>query len=222
MKNLTLVIPAKHEKYSLPEVLKELKNFNLKIIVIIENSDIETFNAIKSFNIEIIYQSSKGYGDAIIEGINNVKTDYLCIFNADGSFDPKYLKQMLNVCENNLDFVFASRYLIGGGSDDDTFLTKLGNYIFTKIGNIFFLINITDILYTYLLGKTKSFKKLNLTSKDFCLCVELPIKANRNNMNFIDIPSCERRRIAGVKKVNEFKDGLKILFYMIKSFFKII
>jgi glycosyltransferase involved in cell wall biosynthesis len=222
MKNLTLVIPAKHEEYSLPEVLKELKNFNLKIIVIIENSDLETFNAIKNFNIEIIYQSGRGYGDAIIEGINNVKTNYLCIFNADGSFDPKYLKQMLDVCDNNLDFVFASRYLIGGGSDDDTFLTKLGNYIFTKIGNIFFLIKITDILYNYLLGKTNSFKKLNLTSKDFCLCVELPIKAKRNNMNFIDIPSCERRRIAGVKKVNEFKDGLKILFYMIKSFFKII
>ena len=222
MKNLTLVIPTKHEKYSLPKVLKELKKFNLKIIVIIENSDIETFNAIKSFNIEIIYQSGKGYGDAIIEGINNVKTEYLCIFNADGSFDPKYLKQMLNVCQNNFDFVFASRYLKGAGSDDDTFLTKLGNYIFTKIGNIFFLINITDILYTYLLGKTNSFKKLNLTSRDFCLCVELPIKANRNNMNFIDIPSYERRRIAGVKKVNEFKDGFKILFYMIKSYFKII
>jgi glycosyltransferase involved in cell wall biosynthesis len=222
MKNLTLVIPAKNEEYSLPEVLKELKNFNLKIIVIIENSDLETFNAIKNFNIEIIYQSGRGYGDAIIEGINNVKTNYLCIFNADGSFDPKYLKQMLDVCDNNLDFVFASRYLIGGGSDDDTFLTKLGNYIFTKIGNIFFLIKITDILYNYLLGKTNSFKKLNLTSKDFCLCVELPIKAKRNNMNFIDIPSCERRRIAGVKKVNEFKDGLKIFFYMIKSFFKII
>jgi glycosyltransferase involved in cell wall biosynthesis len=222
MKNLTLVIPAKNEKYSLPEVLKELKNFNLKIIVIIENSDVETFNAIKSFDIEIIYQSGRGYGDAIIEGINNVKTNYLCIFNADGSFDPKYLKQMLDICENKLDFVFASRYLIGGGSDDDTFLTKLGNYIFTKIGNIFFLIKITDILYNYLLGKTNSFKKLNLISKDFCLCVELPIKANRNNMNFTDIPSFERRRIAGVKKVNEFKDGLKILFYMIKSFFKII
>ena len=133
MKNLTLVIPTKHEKYSLPKVLKELKKFNLKIIVIIENSDIETFNAIKSFNIEIIYQSGKGYGDAIIEGINNVKTEYLCIFNADGSFDPKYLKQMLNVCQNNFDFVFASRYLKGAGSDDDTFLTKLGNYIFTKI-----------------------------------------------------------------------------------------
>ena len=40
-------------------------------------------------------------------------------------------------------------------------------------------------------------------------------------MNFIDTPSHERKRIAGQKKVNEFRDGLKILFYMIKSFFKL-
>ena len=33
-------------------------------------------------------------------------------------------------------------------------------------------------------------------------------------------PSWERKRIAGKKKVNEFKDGLKILFYMIKLFIK--
>ena len=39
-------------------------------------------------------------------------------------------------------------------------------------------------------------------------------------MRFIDMPSYERKRIAGEKKVSEFKDGLKILSYMIKSFFK--
>jgi hypothetical protein len=98
----------------------------------------------------------------------------------------------------------------------------LGNFIFTKIGNIFFSIKISDILYTFLLGKTESFKKLNLKSKDFCLCVEMPIKAKRLGMNFTDSPSYERKRIAGIKKVSEFKDGLKILFYMIKSFFRII
>ena len=32
--------------------------------------------------------------------------------------------------------------------------------------------------------------------------------------------SWERKRIAGKKKVNEFRDGLKILIYMIKLFFK--
>ena len=66
------------------------------------------------------------------------------------------------------------------------------------------------------------FKKLNLTSKDFCLCVEMPIKAKRAGMKFVDLPSYERKRIAGEKKVNEFSDGFKILFYMAKSFFKFI
>ncbi len=222
MKNLTLIIPAKHEGDSLPKVLEEIKDYNCKTIVILERSDIETINATKNYSLDIVYQSSKGYGNALIEGINNVKTDYLCIFNADGSFNPKYLQQMLDTCENNLDFVFASRYMSNAGSEDDTILTKLGNFIFTKIGNIFFSIKISDILYTFLLGKTVSFKKLNLKSKDFCLCVEMPIKAKRLGMNFIDSPSYERKRIAGIKKVNEFKDGLKILFYMIKSFFRII
>ena len=108
-----------------------------------------------------------------------------------------------------------------GGSDDDTFLTKIGNFIFSTIGNIFFSLNLSDILYTFLLGKTESFKKLDLKSNDFCLCVEMPIKAKRLGMNIIDTPSYERKRIAGQKKVDEFKDGFKILTYIIKSFFKI-
>ena len=221
MKNLTLIIPAKNESESLPEVFKEINNYECKVIVILEKSDLKTIDVAKNFNCKIVYQSDKGYGNALIEGMNNTETEYLCIFNADGSFDPKYLSGMLDSCNNNLDFVFASRYISGGGSDDDTLLTKIGNFIFSGIGNIFFSLKLSDILFTYVLGKTNSFKKLELKSKDFCLCPEIPIKAKKNKMTFIEFASYERKRIAGIKKVNEFKDGLKILIYMIKSFFKI-
>ncbi len=220
MKDLTLVIPAKNESESLPTVLEEIKDYSCEIIIILESSDTETINAIKKYNCKLIFQSGKGYGNAIIEGINNVKTDYLCIFNADGSFNPKELNQMLKLCKNNLDFIFASRYMKNSGSEDDTFLTKIGNFIFSLIGKIFFSVKISDILYTFLLGQTFSFKKLNLKSKDFCLCVEMPIKAQRLKMSYIDLPSYERKRIAGRKKVNEFRDGFKILSYMVKNLFK--
>jgi len=110
MKDLTLIIPAKNEKDSLPEVLKEIKNLECKKLVILESTDFETINAIKSFDCELVYQSDKGYGNALIEGINNVQTEYLCIFNADGSFDLKYLKHLLNNCKKNFDIVFATRY----------------------------------------------------------------------------------------------------------------
>ena len=219
MEKLTLIIPAKEEAESLPKVLLELKNFSCKIVIILEQSDIKTLEAIKNFGCKIVYQSGRGYGNALIEGIKNVETNYLCIFNADGSFDPKNLDEMLKLSENNTDFVFASRYMKGAGSEDDTFLTIIGNYFFSIFGKIFFSLKISDILFTYLLGKTQSFKKLNLQSDDFCLCVEMPIKAKRLGMSMKDIPSFERSRIAGKKKVNEFRDGFKILIFMIKSLF---
>ena len=46
----------------------------------------------------------------------------------------------------------------------------------------------------------------------------MPIKAKRIGMNFKDFPSYERKRIAGFKKVKEFRDGSKILLYMLKRF----
>jgi glycosyltransferase involved in cell wall biosynthesis len=220
VKNLTLVIPSKYESESLPQVLKEIKDLECKVIVVLESTDTQTIEAIKDFDCKILYQSGKGYGNALIQGINNVETNYLCIFNADGSFNPIYLNKMYDLCKD-YDFIFSSRYLKEAGSDDDTILTKVGNFIFSTLGNILFSLNLSDILYTYIMGDTKSFKSLNLKSKDFCLCVEIPIKVKRVKASYIDIPSYERKRIAGSKKVNEFRDGFKILFGIFKFFFKI-
>ena len=57
MENLTLVIPAKNEKESLPAVLDELKKFNLHIIIVLEKNDIETINSIKKYDCKIVYQN---------------------------------------------------------------------------------------------------------------------------------------------------------------------
>ena len=92
------------------------------------------------------------------------------------------------------------------------------NPIFSLLGNMLFSLKLSDILFTYILGKTSSFKSLNLKSNDFCLCVEIPINAKKMNALYNDIPSYERKRIAGKKKVSEFRDGFKILTYMIKRF----
>ena len=74
--DLTLIIPAKKEQDSLPVVLKELKKFNLKSIVILEQNDVETIEAIKDLNGKILYQKNKGYGDALINGINSTQTEF--------------------------------------------------------------------------------------------------------------------------------------------------
>tara|TARA_B110000967_G_C18788821_1_gene512232 strand:- start:230 stop:898 length:669 start_codon:yes stop_codon:yes gene_type:complete len=220
MKNLTLLIPAKNESESLPIVLDEIENLDCEKKIILRPNDTETIASIIRKDVKIIHQQSIGYGDALITGIKNTNTEYFCIFNADGSFNPSELPSMINLIENsNSDFVFASRYQENSGSDDDTLITLIGNKIFTFCGKLFFKLPITDILYTFVLGKTNNAKQLNLKQKDFTLCVELPIKIKRANMKMISINSHERKRIGGIKKVNAFKDGFLILVHMIKLFF---
>ena len=219
MNDITLVIPAKKEPESLPYVLMELEKLNLNFLIVLEKTDYVTINSIEKYKSKIIYQVEKGYGDAILLGIKNVKTKYFSIFNADGSFDPYELNEMYNqIKAKSLDIIFASRYLKNASSEDDTIITFLGNKIFSLIGRFFFNLPISDILYTFVIGDTQKILSLKLKQKDFTLCVELPIKAEKNSLKISDIPSNEKSRIGGKKKVNEFKDGFLILIHMIKLF----
>ena len=218
MINLTLIIPAKNESQTLPLVLKNLEKFNIKIIISLKENDFETINSIKNFqNIKIYYQKGNGYGNSLREAISICDTEYFCIFNADGSFQAEDLEKMYN-CMFEQDFVFTTRYEKPGGSEDDTIITLVGNKIFSKLGNFLFSLKITDILYTYLMGRTTSFKKLNISSDDFRFCVELPIKMHLSNMKYNCIPSYEFKRIAGKKKVSAFKDGFLILIEILRLF----
>ncbi len=220
MSKLTLLIPANKEAESLPSFLEELADYDYQKIIVLQKEDKETINSISNFKgVRICVQKNKGYGSALIEGLNSIKTEFFCIINADGSMDPKYLEEMLKLCENK-DLVFASRYLEGGGSDDDNVITLVGNKCFSFIGNILFKLNLSDILYTYVVGNTQSAKSLDLRYYDFRICVELPILAKINNLHFISTPSKERKRFGGEKKVNALKDGFLILTAIISLYLK--
>ena len=66
------------------------------------------------------------------------------------------------------------------------------------------------------MGKTEAFNRLKLKNKDFTFCIELPVKAKFHKFRSIALPSYERSRISGKKKVNEFKDGFLILISIFK------
>ena len=144
MNNLTLVIPAKYENSTLPIVLEEINDMKLlcKIIVVVPEYDKSTIQAIEKFDCKILIQKGEGFGNALIQGLNESNTKYSCIFNADGSFDPKYLSEMSKRLDQGMDFIFNTRYIKPGGSEDDTIITYIGNKFFTFICQILFRLNI--------------------------------------------------------------------------------
>ena len=223
-KKISIVIPAKNEEQSLSKLLKKFKkykNFYQEIILVDGKSSDRTIEVAMRNKCKVIKQKKNGYGDAIILGVNNVKTKYFVIYDADGSKDPQYLIQFNKNLKNKKkkDIVFAERYGKGAGSHDDTILTYIGNRIFTYLGIIFFNLKLNDILHTFFLCEVKKFKKLKFKYKDFAFCAEFPIIANRNKLSFSTMATVEKKRYNGVPKVRSFLDGVKILNAMIYLFF---
>ena len=223
-KILSIVIPARNEEGSLKILLKKFdkfKHYYSQIIIVDGKSTDKTIEVAKKFGCKVIKQKKLGYGDAIIQGVNQVKTKYFIIFDADGSKDPIYLKRFaseLKKNENNI--IFAERYGKNAGSLDDTFITHIGNRIFTIMGKLFFGLKLNDILHTFFLCEVSKFKKLNFKYKDFVFCAEFPILAKKNDLKSSYIPTIEKKRYDGVPKVRSFLDGLKILIGMIVLFFR--
>ena len=219
MQKINLIIPAKEKIENLKIIINPLlrrKEIN-KVILVLHKKNETKF--IKNKKLKIIVQKERGYGSAIIEGFKISKSKFSCIFNADGSFNPNDLSKMIKLTKKN-DFIFCSRYLTGAGSDDDNIITLIGNFVFSLMGRILLNVKLSDILYTYVLCDTKKFNKLNITSKDFRFCIELPYKVSKNKFNYKELASKEFKRKFGVKNVNEFKDGFLILTEVIKCFLK--
>ena len=223
-KNISIVIPARNEEKSLKILLKKFDKFKkyYEEIIIVDGKSVDkTISVAREFGCKIIKQKKLGYGDAIIQGVNQVKTKYFIIFDADGSKDPIYLKKFSNELKKNRNnIIFAERYGKNAGSLDDTFITHIGNRIFTIMGKIFFGLKLNDILHTFFLCEVNKFKKLRFKYKDFVFCVEFPILAKKNNLGSCFIPTIEKKRYSGVPKVRSFVDGLKILIGMIDLFIK--
>ena len=225
MNKVTIIIPTLNEAESLNILLNEINFLSFKdsieeVIIVDANSTDDTQKICKKYNCKIILEKEKkGYGAAIINGINNSKSFYSVILDGDGSKNPKYIYDLIQKIEGSDDlFVFASRYGKNSGSKDDTLLTYIGNRIFTNLGKIMFNLKINDILHTFFICKTEEFKKLNFKHNNFSFCAELPILINKLKLQHSEIPTYERKRLAGKVKVNSFVDGFIILKSMIKMF----
>jgi len=64
-KELTLIIPTKHEKESIAHVIKEIKLIKIKTIFVLESGDLQTINAIKQSKSYIYFQKKKKKEKAI-------------------------------------------------------------------------------------------------------------------------------------------------------------
>ena len=161
MNNIEILIPTYNEAGNIKKTILDLNEKGFFNITILDaQSEDNTAKIASSMNCKVIVDKKKkiGFGYSLINGINESKSEYCCIFDGDGSFNSNSIKEMYKKLLDNNDFVFCSRYLGGNKSEDDTLITKFGNFFFTKLIRVMFNIKTTDALFLYTYQKQQTIK----------------------------------------------------------------
>ena len=216
-KRVSVVIPARNERKSLPAVLEELAKYDFfEVLVVDGHSTDGTPAVVRAAGCVCVPQDGRGYGAGVMTGMKVAIGDLVTFIDADGSYDPDAILRMRSLIERDgYDIVFCSRYLPESGSDDDTLIRWMGNKIFTALLRWMFGVKLSDALFFYALAKREVYQNIKWEYEDFALCIEVPVKVHDAGYRWAEVPSRERPRVAGVSKVNAFTDGLSILWAMI-------
>lgn len=215
-----IISPTSNELEGVKAVLPKINKKIVDDILVVDlNSTDGTVEFCKKHGFQVLHQKTKGYGAAIMEGLEVNHDEIVVEFPPDGSSPPEHIKDLIKKIEEGYDFVIASRYLKGAKSYDDDLVTSFGNFMFTKIVNLLFRTKFTDVLIGYRAYRRSAIDKLNIRAKNLDWSVELPILFAKSGAKITEIPSDEPKRIGGKRKMHPIKTGWDITKVIIWEFF---
>ncbi len=221
-----VAIPALNEEKNIGYVLNALNSFGYDNILVIDGlSKDGTLRVASEKGAKIVLQDGRGKGQAIRQVLSKsyLDADMLILMDADGSMSPEEVPRYVEALYRGADVAKGSRFLKGGGTEDMSFLRKVGNNLMTSTVNLFFASKYTDLCYGFVGLSRKAVQVLApvLESNNFEIETELFIKAKKLGLNIVEVPSWECKRRNGKSKLHSFRDGVQIFKTIAFASFKL-
>ncbi len=169
---------------------------------------------------EVYRQIGFRWAGAYSEAFRRATGDILVDFSPDGNSVPERIPELIEKVKEGHDMVTASRYVPGAKSDDDTPLTRFGNWLFTSMINLLFRAHATDSLVIFRAYRRSFLEKAGILDAQLGQCVTglLTIRCAKIKGMYTDIPGDEPRRLFGTSKLSVVVDGLRVLALILKEF----
>jgi len=206
---LSVIIPVFNESATIGKIIEKvaaipLPGIKKEIIIVDDASTDGTQEIISQWNNQytiLRHRKNCGKGAAIKTALSYVHGDYVIIQDADLEYDPGDWQLMLAALKTDANCaVYGSRNLRPEKRGYLPFY--LGGVLLTRIINLFFKTNLTDINTGYKLFPANLLKSLNLKSGGFQFCEEVTVKLLKRDITIKEVPIGYQPRT--------FKEGKKI------------
>jgi len=141
---ISIILPMFNEEQTIGTVLSNLpRDKSIEIIVVDDHSEDNSLIEIEKVNenneIKVLkHDKNRGYGAAVVTGINNAQGEVLVTMDSDGQHSPYDILEMIKpILTDEADYTIGSRYL-GSYFYKLPVSTRLGELLIEKLIQIFF------------------------------------------------------------------------------------
>ncbi len=213
---IAFLIPAYNEEGGIGKTIKSAFDSipDSKVYVCDNNSNDSTRSEAIKYGAKVINESKKGKGNAVKKLFNFVDADIYIMVDGDNTYNLKYLPSALDYfIENNLDIMTGNRFALKNRS----YMRKghaLGNKSFTKLLNYLCNVETSDIFSGLRIMSRSFIDSFPVISSEFEIETEISVFASKMNFRNKDFPTEVKSRENSVSKLNTFKDGFKIIYFI--------
>lgn len=220
-KTVSVIFPTYNEKDSIRAAILGYFATGLadEVIVINNNAAAGTSEEVAGTGAREIFESKQGYGNALLCGIDNCKSDLIVLSEPDGTFNPSDLVKLLAYSED-VPVVFGtrtSREFIWAGANMGLFL-RWGNWAVAKMTELLFNTTIlTDMGCTLRLFDTKALHRIrpHLTIGGSHFGPQLLMEVVAHGIPFVEIPINYRSRVGESSVTGSFSKAFWLGIQMI-------
>jgi|SRR3989344_328349 len=238
LKKIVVILPTYNEKNNIVNIINGIISMlpAAEILVVDDNSPDGTAKIVKNLtanysNLSLLERPLKtGLGDAYKDAIKLVLEDksvgIIITMDADGSHQPKYLKDFLNHI-SSYDLIVGSRYIAGGGVEHWQLWRKLLSRLGNLYAKILIGVKISDLTAGFLCIRRKLLEKVDfneINSQGYAYLMEFKFYCvSKLGARVKEVPIIFTERAEGKSKMSRYIiiEGIKApLKIFLKKFFK--
>lgn len=214
-RNVTVVIPAKNEGRTLPDLLSELRSRfpDFRILVVDDGSGDDTAAICRKYKAEVISMPySVGNGGAVKAGVRQVTTDILVLMDGDGQHSPADIPKLLDRLDAGYDMAVGAR----GFESQASVARAMANAAYNRLAGWIVGRHVPDLTSGFRAVRTEKFRQfLYLLPNGFSYPTTITMAFFRSGYSIAYVPTQAAQRVTE-SHVNPLRDGIRFLLIIFR------
>jgi len=213
--DVTVVIPAKNESRTLPDLLTSLRSQfpRFRILVVDDGSTDDTATVCRQHKAEVISMPySVGNGGAVKAGVRQVQSEFLVLMDADGQHTPSDIPSLLDRLDQGYDMAIGAR----DWKSHANFGRAIANSVYNWLARWMVGQTVPDLTSGFRAVSTAKFKEfLYLLPNGFSYPTTITMAFFRAGYSIAFVPIHAARRVTA-SHIHPLKDGVRFLLIIFR------